>query len=80
MEILSGKTLARSPVASLGCLTVMLGAKRRQLGIRASIEPRYLIRFQEVDWVGIRENNMISSDMANLITLLRGRRPSYDTQ
>ena len=40
MEIPSGKVLAKPPVASLGCLTVMLNAKRRQSGIRVSIEPR----------------------------------------
>ena len=40
MEIPFGKELAIPPIASLGRLAVMLGAKRRQSGSRVSIEPR----------------------------------------
>ncbi len=46
MEIPSGKVLAKPPVASLGCLAVMLNAKRRQLGIRVSIEPRNSLKIK----------------------------------
>ena len=37
----SGKVLAKPPVSSLGGLALMLVFKRRQIGIRVSIELRY---------------------------------------
>ena len=46
MEIPSGKVLAKPPVASLGCSIVILNAKRRQLGIRVSIEPRNALKIK----------------------------------
>ena len=45
MELPSGKVLAKPPVASLGCLIVILNAKRRQSGIRVSIEPRNAFKY-----------------------------------
>lgn len=58
MEIPSGKVLAKPLVASLGRLIVILNAKRRQSGIRVSIEPRDF-HIQEVDRVRSRENNIM---------------------
>jgi len=49
VEISSGKVLAKPPVSSLGGLAVMLVLKRRQKGIRVSIELRYVELNQEVD-------------------------------
>ena len=48
MEISFGKVLAKPPVSSLGGLAVMLVFKRRQIGIRVSIEFRYIDVFSRM--------------------------------
>ena len=48
MEIPSVKVLARQTVASLGFAVVIQQTKRRQLGIRVSIEPRYELKIREL--------------------------------
>ncbi len=82
MEIPSGKVLAKPPVASLGCLIVILNAKRRQLGIRVSIEPRnsskYISRGRPLLITGRQYNT--KQFWQGFVLLLRGHRPNYDTQ
>ena len=59
MEIPSENILTKYSVTSLGRLAVMLVSKRRQLGIRVSIEPRYIELIQEVDRFTLRKNKIM---------------------
>ena len=54
--------------------------KRRQLGIRVSIEPRNQARIQSVDTLPHVEHNNKYNDTVSYTLALRGRRPNYDTQ
>lgn len=53
--------------------------KRRQLGIRVSIEPRNRVN-QRVDIFPHVEHNIKYNNMVSYTLSLRGRRPNYDIQ
>ena len=50
----------------------MLVSKRRQVGIRVSIEPRYIELIQEVDRFTIRENKIMLCDNGEYNITLAG--------
>lgn len=76
----SWKDVAASSVTSLGLYLVINIAKRRQLGIRVSIEPRNMLLNYRADAVNKAECKTEINEMARLFLPIRGQRPNYDIQ